>query len=68
MKESLRRSFQEWYSSEVRKQLDKNTTQPVDLSMSIVKPLGAMWLMDAYEYIKSKPSIIINGFRGAGIL
>lgn len=46
--------------------LDKNTTQPC--SMSVVKPLGAMWLMDAYEYIKSKPSIIINSFRGAGIL
>ena len=52
----------------MRKQLDKNTTQPVDLSLSVVKPLGAMWLMDAYEYIKSKASIIINGFRGTGIL
>ena len=65
VKYSLRRSFHEWYSTEVRKQLDKGIPQPVDLSMSVVKPLGAMWLMNAFEYIKSNPSLIINGFKGA---
>ena len=41
--------------------------RPVDLSMSVVKPLGATWLMNTFDYIKANPSIIINGFKGAGI-
>ena len=32
--------------------------------MSIVKPLGAQWLIDLNEYMQSNPSIIINGFNG----
>ena len=26
--------------------------QPVDLQMSIMKPLGAKWMMGLYDYIK----------------
>ena len=40
----------------------------VDLKMSVMKPLGARWLMGVYDYIKSKPDIVINGFRGAEII
>ena len=39
--------------------------QRVDMSMSIVEPLGAVWLMKTLE---ATPSIIINGFKDAGIL
>ena len=35
------------------------------LVMSIVEPLGAVWLMKTLE---ANPSIIINGFKDAGIL
>jgi len=35
--------------------------------MSIVKPLGAKWMMSLYDYMKAKPDIIRNGFRHAGI-
>ena len=40
VKECLRRSFQDWCSTEVRKHLDGDRTQLVDLCMSVVKPLG----------------------------
>ena len=40
---------------------------PVDLRLSIAKPLGAQWMIKLYDYLKSKPDIIKNGFRGAGI-
>lgn len=55
VKDCLRRNFQEWYSNEVRKHLDSDgrATQMVDLSMGVVKPLGAMWLMNTFDYIKS---------------
>ena len=67
VKENLRKQFQEWYSSQVSRHIDGVVTQPVDLSMSVVKPLGATWLMKTFDYIKANPSIIINGFKGAGI-
>jgi len=30
--------------------------------MSIVKPLGAKWLHDLYDYMLAKPEMIINGY------
>lgn len=62
-KEFLRRKFQHWYSEEVRRQIESGKPVKVDLAMSIVKPLGAQWLIDLNEYIKSNSSIVVNGFK-----
>lgn len=64
-KEFLRRKFQQWYSEEVRRQitLTSGKAVKVDLAMSIVKPLGAQWLIDLNEYMKSIPSIIQRHFN-----
>lgn len=68
-KEYLRRQFQQWYSDQVCNQLNKKeSVNPVSLQMAVVKPLGAKWLIGLYEYFKSKPDIIINGFKEAGLL
>ena len=68
-KEFLRGKFQTWYSDQVCSNLDKGGTNTVvDLKMSIVKPLAAHWLVELYDYLLTKPAIIVNGFRGAGIL
>ena len=66
VKSFLRKQFQEWYACE---QLREPPTQvdPVDLRLSIVKPLGAQWMMKVYDYMKSNPEIIRNRFKGAGI-
>ena len=40
--------------------------KPVDLKLSVIKPLGAPWMKSAYDYVKSKPEIIQNGFKEAG--
>ena len=67
-KKLLQQQFQELYAEEIYKQLDqKEGISPVDLRLSIVKPLGAQWMIKLYDYVKSKPDIIKNGFRGAGI-
>ena len=46
VKEFMRSRFREWYATEVQKQLDDEAQQiaPVDLKMSTIKPLGAVWL------------------------
>ena len=38
----------------------------VDLWMSIMKPLGAGWLVGTYNYTKGKDSMVKYGFKAAG--
>ena len=45
----------------------KTSKEPVDLRLSVMKPLGAKWLVELHDYIKGKPDIIKNGFKEAGI-
>ena len=55
VKDCLRRQFQEWYSDQILRQLQQNESEqitPVDLRLSVVKPLSAKWLIGAFEYIK----------------
>ena len=67
-KEFLRRKFQEWYAEQVRSQLQKQEEPSnVDLKLSVIKPLGAAWLMELYDFFKINSDIIKNGFKGAGI-
>ena len=71
-KEFLRSKFQMWYAENITDDSrgDSPTSDnfhPVDLKLSVMKPIGARWMIELYDYLKSKPSIIINGFTAAGI-
>ena len=46
---------------------EEHALQPVDLSLAVVKPLGARWMMKLYDYMKQQPQVIKNGFVKAGI-
>jgi len=60
----LRKEFQDWYAKQICSQLDEDHVELTDLHL---KPLGAQWMVNAFDYIKSKPEIIKNGFSSAGI-
>ena len=62
-KEFLRGKFQKWYAQEVCSQFQSGERTPVDLRMSVVKPLGLQWMIGLHDYLKSKPDIIRNGFK-----
>jgi hypothetical protein len=32
-----------------------------------MKPLGAKWIVQLYDYLKSKPDIVVNGFKESAI-
>ena len=68
-KDFMRKKFREWYATEVQKQLDDGATHisPVDLRMSMMKPLGSRWLVSLYDYIRDHKGIVLNGFKAAGI-
>lgn len=74
VKNHLRGSFEKWYSDEIVKQLnsDENAAQleivnPVDLSLTRLKPLSAKWLVQMFQHISNNPEIIRSGFRETGI-
>ena len=67
LKNSMKQQFSEWYSSVVYKNFSDEIPPPVDLRMSIMKPLGAQWIKNAFSHIKGNSTIITNGFTAAGI-
>ena len=70
VKNFLRKQFQEWYAQEVFSQLEEERDELIDLRLSTVKPLGAQWMTDMFDYFKSDSGvdIIKNGFKSAGIM
>ena len=66
----LRQQFQTWYGTEIAAQvggenpedIDGHDLHPVDLSMTVMKEIGAQWLKNMADYISSNPQFIVNGF------
>ena len=68
-KDYLRSQFRQWYAKELCSQLDGHAeNKTVDLRLSVLKPLGAAWIVSLLKYITDSPSIVKNGFKAAGIL
>ena len=63
----MRRRFQQWYSDQIKQQLEMKAHEEVDTRLSVMKPIVSQWMIDMYNYFKSNPSIIVNGFKEAGI-
>ena len=67
----MKQQFQEWYSERIFEQLDQDMEikdlQPVDLRLSVMKYIRGSWIIALFDYLSSKPDIIKNGFRYAGI-
>ena len=71
-KSFLKEQFEMWYSDQVTQQLegqdiDAFAIEPIDLSIGMVKEIGAKWLVDMAKYISNNPQFIVNGFIHAGI-
>lgn len=67
-KNFMRERFQSWYADQIQKQIaDGTDAVPVDLKLSRMKPLSAKWFVELSDYLKVNPSIIVNGFKEAGI-
>ena len=67
VKNQLHAEFQHWHACQICQQRREGQKKPIDLKMSIVKPLSASWIVSACSYVKNNPDIIINGFKESGI-
>ena len=65
----LRNCFQTWYAEKLASQIEENPSQykPVDLKLSVMKPLGARSMIQLYDHFKNSPEVIVNGFKATGI-
>ena len=71
-KAMMKRKFTEWYSKRISEELDKGTPlEEIDikLKLSVLKPLHAKWLVDAFNFFTSPEGkdIISKGWQQAGI-
>ena len=67
-KQFLRNKFENWYADNIVAQ--KSTSkevEPVDVRLSIVKPMAAKWMIELYDYFVAHPNIIKSSFRHVGI-
>jgi hypothetical protein len=67
VKDCMRNSFEDYYAEVVAKSLKTKTEFNVELGMTTLKPLSAIWLVSAIDYLKAHPHIVYNGFNAAGI-
>ena len=69
VKDFLHGEFQRLYADQVKIQLQNGHTNPdVNLSLSVVKPLGVTWFKNTSNYLRMNPQIAINGFHKAVLL
>ena len=69
VKDFIKQKFQEWYAEQIVQQKeDGSGIKPIaDFPMRQMKPLGAKWMIEAYDYMLGHPEIVRNGFQAAGI-
>ena len=41
---------------------DELTIKPVDMPFSLLRELGAKWLLETFEYVCDNPQVVVNGF------
>lgn len=61
-KDFLCHQFQTWYAEQICSQENPDQLEPVNLRLQTMKPLGARWMIQLYDHMKSHPEIIVNGF------
>ena len=60
--------FQDWFVQQIAAQKrGEKPVEPVDLCLSMMKPLGGQWIVEIYDHFKAKSSVICKGFKAVGI-
>ena len=49
VKDFLCKKFTDWYAEKIVAQDSGTATQPVDMKLSIIKPIGAKWMIEAFD-------------------
>ena len=69
-KDFLKNEAQAWYSDQIAERIKEGKLPheiKVGTQLTVVKPLHAKWVTKFYDYIRSKPDIVKNGWVKSGI-
>ena len=69
-KSFLRNHSHDWYSNEIRKQMEKGLASheiKVDVRISVLKPLHASCITKFYDHMRTIEQIVLNGWKKYGI-
>ena len=69
-KDFMRNEAQSWYAEKIKEQLEAGKQShevKVDVRIALIKPLHAKWITKWYDYIRSKPEIVRNGWEKSQI-
>ena len=69
-KDHLKQKFHKWYAEKVTEQIDAGKSPDevvVDMKLTVMKEVGAKWLVSMHDYFQGHPEICKNGFVKAGI-
>ena len=63
-KNFLKQRFQQWYSEQIANQLEgrdieSTELQPIDLSLPVLKTLGARWMVEMADYFADNPQMVL---------
>lgn len=59
-----------WYVNQITKEIESYDIEEfkIDLSLSVMKLLGAKWITKMFDYIRGRKELIFNGFKESGIV
>ena len=69
-KDHLKQKFHKWFAEKVTEQIDAGKSPDeviVDMKLTVMKEVGAKWLVSMHDYFQGHPEICKNGFVKAGI-
>ena len=69
-KDHLKQKFHKWYAEKVMEQIEAGNSPDevvVDIKLTVMKEIGAKWLVSMFDYFQGHPEICRNGFVKAGI-
>lgn len=69
-KKFLNAKFSDWYANQITKQLKEGVSAhnvKIDLTLTHMKPIHAMWLIGLYDHLRNQEEVIVNSFAKAGI-
>lgn len=68
-KMEMKKCFTNWFASKVTAQLDSvdKENSPVDLRISVVKPVHANWLISTLQSLATQEETLLRGWKESGI-
>ena len=70
-KTHMKEEFTQWYADTISDKLaskDESLSSPVDLRISLLKPLHANWIMNTFDTVSKDKACIKRGWHLAGLI